>query len=59
MSRRIRQNKKSQQVKKEQINFLFEEVEKNLDEYKKAIDLKKNQLSDAKKNTNNCKKMLR
>ena len=49
MSRRIRQNKKSQQVKKEQINFLFEEVEKNLDEYKKAIDLKKKQLSDAKK----------
>ena len=49
MSRRIRQNKKSQQVKKEQINFLFEEVEKNLDEYKKAIDLKEKQLSDAKK----------
>ena len=59
MSRRIRQNKKSQQVKKEQINFLFEEVEKNLDEYKKVIDLKEKQLSDAKKNTNNCKKMLR
>ena len=49
MSRRIRQNKKSQQVKKEQINFLFEDVEKNLDEYKKAIDLKEKQLSDAKK----------
>ena len=59
MSRRVRQNKKSQQVKKEQINFLFEDVEKNLDEYKKAIDLKEKQLSDAKKNTNNCKKMLR
>ena len=47
MSRRVRQNKKSQQVKKEQINFLFGEVENNLDEYKKAIDLKEKQLSDA------------
>ena len=49
MSRRIRQNKTSQQIKEEQINFLLEDVEKNLDECKKAIELKDKQLSDAKK----------
>ena len=49
MSRRIRQNKTSQQIKEEQINFLLEDVEKNLDECKKAVELKDKQLSDAKK----------
>ena len=32
MSRRARPNKISQQIKEEQINFLLEDVEKNLDE---------------------------
>ena len=49
MSRRIRQNKTSQQIKEEQINFLLEDVEKNLDKCKKAVELKDKQLSDAKK----------
>ena len=49
MSRRIRSNKSSQQIKEEQINFLLEDVEKNLDEYKKALELKDKQLSDVKK----------
>ena len=49
MSRRIRQNKTSQQIKEEQINFLLEGVEKNLGECKKAVELKDKQLSDAKK----------
>ena len=49
MSRRIRKNKTSQQIKEEQINFLLEDVEKNLDECKKAVELKDKQLSDAKK----------
>ena len=49
MSRRIRQNKTSQQIKEEQISFLLEDVEKNLDECKKAVELKDKQLSDAKK----------
>ena len=49
MSRRSRPNKTNQQIKEEQINFLLEDVEKNLEEYKKAIDLKDKQLSDAKK----------
>ena len=38
MSRRIRSNKTSQQIKEEQINFLLEE--KNLDEYKRALEIK-------------------
>ena len=40
MSRRARPNKISQQIKEEQINFLLEDVEKNLDEQKKALELK-------------------
>ena len=48
MSRRTKSNKTSQQIKEEQINFLLEDVE-NLEEYKKALDLKEKQLSDAKK----------
>ena len=48
MSRRIRQNKTTQQIKEEQINFLLEDVEKNLEEYKKALELKDKQLSDIK-----------
>ena len=47
------QNRTSQQIKEEQINFLPEDVEKNLDEYKKAVKLKDKKLSDAKENTNN------
>ena len=49
MSRRVRQNKTSQQIKEELINFLLEDVEKNLDEYKKALEIKDKQLSDIKK----------
>ena len=49
MSRRTRQNKTSQQIKDEQINFLLEDVEKNLDEYKKALDTKDKQLLTLKK----------
>ena len=49
MSRRVKQNKTSQRIKEEQINFFLEEAEKNLDKYKKAVELKDKQLSDAKK----------
>ena len=41
MSRRIRQNKTTQQIKEEQINFLLEDVEKNLEEYKKSLRTKR------------------
>ena len=55
MSRKIRSTKSSQQMKEEQINFLLEDVEKNLDEYKKALELKDKQLSDVKKILQNAK----
>ena len=37
------------QIKDEQINYLLADVEKNLEEYKIALDTKEKQLSDAKK----------
>ena len=49
MSKRGRQNKTNQQIKEEQINFLLEDVEKNLDEYKRALELKEKQTYDTKK----------
>ena len=38
-----------QQVKEEQINYLLSDVEKNLEEYKIALEIKDKQLSNAKK----------
>ena len=55
MSRRLTSNKSSQQIKEEQINFLLEDFKKNLDEYKKALELKVKQLSDIKKILQNAK----
>ena len=49
MNRYKKQNRTTQQIKEEQINFLLEDVEKNLEEYKRALVLKEKQLSDAKK----------
>ena len=42
-------NKTAQQVQDEQINFLLEDVEKNLEKYRKALKLRDKQISDAKK----------
>ena len=55
MSRRIRSNKTSQQIKEEQINFLLEDIEKNLDEYKRALEIKDKQLSDLKRILQNAR----
>ena len=49
MNRKLRPARSTQQIKKEQIKFLLENVEKNLEENKKAIELKDKQLSDVKK----------
>ena len=38
-----------QQVKDEQIDYLLADVDKNLEEYKHAIEIKEKQISDAKK----------
>ena len=49
MNRKLRPTKSSYQIKEEQINFLLEDVEKSLEEYKKAIESKDKQLAEAKK----------
>ena len=48
MNRRLRPTKSTEQIMEEQINFLLEDVEKNLEEYKKAIEIKDKQLSEIK-----------
>ena len=57
MNRKLRPTKYSYQVKEEQTNFLLEEVEKNLEEYIKAIELKDKQLAEAKKVLQGAKKL--
>ena len=57
MNKRIRPFKSSYQIKEEQVNFLLEDIERNL-EYKKTIEIKLNrvkQLPDAKKILKNAK----
>ena len=49
MSKIRKFNRTNQQIKEGQINFLLEVVEKNLEEYKEALELKEKQLSDTKK----------
>ena len=49
MNRKLRPTRSTQQIKGKQINFLLEDVEKNLEECKKAIELKDKQLPDTKK----------
>ena len=38
-----------QQIKDEQINYLPGDLEKNLEDYRNALEIKEKQLSDAKK----------
>ena len=56
MSKTVRPNKTAQQIKEELINFLLEDIEKKLEEYKKALDLREKQLLDAKKILSSAKK---
>ena len=51
MNRELRPTKSAYQIKEEQVNFLLEDIETNLEEYKKGIELRDNQLAEAKKNT--------
>ena len=46
MNMRPRPTQSNQQIKEEEINFLLEDVEKNLEEYKKAIQSRDKQLSE-------------
>ena len=45
----LKEFRSRQQVKDEQIDYLLADVEKNLEEYKHAIEIKEKQVSDAKK----------
>ena len=58
MNRKLRSTKSTQQIKEEQLSFLLEDVEKNLEEHKKAIKIKDKQLSDIKKILQGAKKKL-
>ena len=49
MNRKLRPTKSPYQIKEEQVNFLLQDIEKNLEEYKKAAELRNNQLAEAKK----------
>ena len=49
MNRKLRPTRSIQQIRQEQINFLLEDTEKNLEEYKKAIEIKDKQMSEIKK----------
>ena len=54
--RNRRATKSSYQIKEEQINFLLEDIKKNLEEYKKAIELRDKKTYRNKRNTSNRKK---
>ena len=56
MNRKLRLTRSIQKIKEKQINFLLEEVEKNLEEYKKALQIKDKQLSNIKKILQGAKK---
>ena len=49
MIRSRRPIKSTQQLKEGQINFLFEDTEKYIEQYKKSIALADNQIAEAKK----------
>ena len=49
MNRKPRSTKSSSQINEEQVNFSLENIEKSLEEYKKVIELRDNQLAEAKK----------
>ena len=49
MNRKLRPTKSLYQLKDEQVNFLLEDIEKNLEEYKKIGETKDKQLTEAKK----------
>ena len=49
MNRKLRSTKFSYQIKEEQMSFLLEHIERNIEEYKKIIETKDKQLTETKK----------
>ena len=58
MKRKLRPRKSPYQLKDEQVNFLPEHIEKNLEGCKKIVETKDKQLAEVKKNTAKTKKLL-
>ena len=56
MIRGCRPAKSTQQLKEKQIKFLLEDTENNLQEYKKAVALRDNQIAEANKILQSAKK---
>ena len=49
MNRKLRTTKSKQQTEEEQVNFLLEDIEQNLEEHISAIELRDKQLADTKR----------
>ena len=49
MNRKLKSRKSQYEIKEEQINFLLEDIEKNLEGHKAAIELRDKQLADVKR----------
>ena len=56
MNRKLRPTKSPYQLKDQQVDFLLEDIEKNLEEYKKIVERNSKQLAEVKKNTARSKK---
>ena len=55
MNRKLTPTKSAYQMEEEQINVLLEDVERNLEEYKIAIEIRDTQLAHTKKILENHK----
>ena len=55
MNRKLRPTKSAYESKEEQINFLVDHIEINLEEYKRAVEIRDRQLPDTKKILKNAK----
>ena len=55
MNRKLIPTKSAYESKEEQINFLLDHIEINLEEYKRAIEIRDRQLPDTKKILKNAK----
>ena len=55
MNRKLRPTKSAYESKEEQINFLLDHIEINLEEYKRAMEIRDRQLPDTKKILKNAK----
>ena len=49
MNRKLRPARSPYQLKDEQMNFLLEDIEKNLEEYKKIVETKNKHLAEVKR----------